>query len=100
MRRFLAASAFLLALGATPSMARDYPWCARTPMTGGNPQCMYTSFRQCLATVTGLGGDCIQNPGLAFDEGRNGRYGRPQDPRWRGGDRQNDGWNDRDNRRW
>jgi hypothetical protein len=107
MRRLLAASALLLAIGATPAMARDYAWCARTPVNGGNPQCLFTSFGQCQATVSGQGGDCIENPRIGFGQGRGWRGGRSpdnwqdsgwQDNGWRDDGRQyNGGWN---NRRW
>jgi Protein of unknown function (DUF3551) len=114
MRRLLAASALLLAIGATPAMARDYAWCARTPVNGGNPQCLFTSFGQCQATVSGQGGDCIENPRIGFGQGR-WRGGRSQDNwqdnwqdsgwqdnGWRNDHRQNNGWNNDgwDNRRW
>jgi Protein of unknown function (DUF3551) len=94
MRRLLAASALLLAISATPSMARDYPWCSRTFNNGGNPECMFTSFRQCQATVNGQGGDCIQNPGMmAYDQSVGPRNRRMRDDNgWNNG-----GW---DNRRW
>jgi Protein of unknown function (DUF3551) len=111
MRRLLAASALLLAIGATPAMARDYAWCARTPVNGGNPQCMFTSFGQCQATVSGQGGDCIENPRIGFGQGRGWRGGRSQDNwqdsswqdnGWRNDRRQDNGWNNDgwDNRRW
>jgi Protein of unknown function (DUF3551) len=100
MRRLLAISAFLLAISATPSMARDYPWCMRAPSTVGNPQCMFTSFSQCQASISGQGGDCMQNPAMmayGYDQSRAPRSRRARDG-WRG----NDGWNDGgwDNRRW
>ena len=98
MRTLLAASALLLAISATPTMARDYPWCARTPGNGGNPECMFTSFGQCQATVIGQGGDCIQNPGMvAYDQVRS-----PRNRRLRDDGRRDDGWNNGgwDNRRW
>jgi hypothetical protein len=100
LRQLLAASAVLLAIGATPAMARDYPWCARTS-TDGNPQCMFTSFGQCQATISGQGGDCIQNPGMAYGQGRGRRGGRSQD-NWQDNGWQDNGWrNDgRDYRRW
>jgi hypothetical protein len=102
MRQLLTASALLLAIGATPAMARDYPWCSRTPTNAGNPQCMFTSYGQCLDTVSGQGGDCIQNPGLAYGQVPGRRGGRAPDNGWRDGGWQNDGWNNGgwDNRRW
>ena len=94
MRRLLAASALLLAISATPSMARDYPWCARTFVSVGSPECRFTSFRQCQATVSGQSGDCIQNPGMmAYGQSVGPRNRRMQgDYGWNNG-----GW---DNRRW
>jgi Protein of unknown function (DUF3551) len=102
MRQLLTASALLLAIGATPAMARDYPWCSRTPTNAGNPQCMFTSYGQCLATVSGQGGDCIQNPGIGYGQVPGRRSGRAPDNGWRDGGWQNDGWNNGgwDNRRW
>lgn len=92
MRSILAASALLLVLGATPSMARDYPWCSRTPVTAFNPSCSFTSFNQCMATVSGIGGDCMVNPILSF--------GQQQQPRPRKGRRHDAGWDNDWNRRW
>lgn len=92
MRALLFASAALfIAAGSTPSMAREYAFCARTPLTAGNPECSYATYGQCRARVSGIGGDCIRNPTLAYDQYQDGR-GR----RSRGYDRQNDGWD----RRW
>jgi hypothetical protein len=90
MRRLLAASALSLAIGATPAMARDYPWCAATTTSGGIPQCSFISFAQCQATISGRGGDCSQNPNLAYQGGW--RNGGPPNGRQRG-DWQNNGWN-------
>ena len=62
----------LLALGifvmaATPiSGARaqtNYPWCAQYSGggTGGGTNCGFTTYEQCLATVSGIGGFCSRN---------------------------------------
>ncbi len=63
MRR-IAVSAVLampLLLGAfAPAAAREYPWCARYDWTTTN--CGFVSFQQCLATISGIGGRCEQNP--------------------------------------
>ena len=76
--------------GTASSMARDYPWCERTSFNGFNPSCSFTSYQQCMATVSGQRGDCILNPRLAFGEQR--RRGRaPRD--WNGG--WDNGWNPR-----
>jgi hypothetical protein len=41
-----------------------YPWCARYGggrLSPGVPICGYTSYRQCMASVQGMGGYCEQN---------------------------------------
>jgi hypothetical protein len=64
------------------------------PVNGGNPQCDFSTYRQCRATVRGTGGDCLRNPGRA--DGwmpDNGGYAYGFDhPGWHGWDY---GWNDR-----
>ena len=49
----------------------DYPWCAIYSKTSGAMSCYYTSFEQCMATMSGIGGTCLQNPfasvGRRFD---------------------------------
>jgi hypothetical protein len=86
MRKIMMATAALLIVGTAPSMARDYAWCAQTRSNGGNPQCDFDTYRQCQATVSGQGGECIQNPRLAFDRAgwRNDRGGRrnSSEPQW------------------
>src|SRR4051812_2368570 len=96
MRTLLAATALLAVMGATPSMARDYPWCSRTSATGFNPSCTFTSYNQCMATVSGQRGDCMQNPLLAFGDQRRGKTSvmRNQADAW------DNGWNNNWDRRW
>jgi hypothetical protein len=50
------------ALLAAPqtAQAREYPWCARYDWSTYN--CGFVSFQQCLATISGVGGRCEQNP--------------------------------------
>jgi hypothetical protein len=83
MRKLILTGAALLMVSTAPGTARDYSWCARTPANGGNPQCDYSSFRQCQATVRGQGGDCIQSPGIGY-----GRMGNrwPTGGNWGGWD--------------
>lgn len=64
-RLVLAAGALAAALVAQlswspPAQAREYPWCARYDWTTYN--CGFVSFRQCLATIQGMGGICEPNP--------------------------------------
>jgi hypothetical protein len=104
MRLVLAATAFLVAagglssIGATPAEARDYPWCSRTSATGFNPSCDFTSYPQCMATVSGQRGDCMRNPFIAYGEQRQprrkGRQYREQQSDW------NNNWNNGWNQRW
>jgi hypothetical protein len=45
-----------------PSAARDwYPWCARYADQSNITQCLFSTFEQCLATISGVGGACVQN---------------------------------------
>jgi Protein of unknown function (DUF3551) len=56
------AVAMLLLAAAPPvqAQAREYPWCARYDWTTRN--CGFVSFQQCLATISGIGGRCEENP--------------------------------------
>jgi hypothetical protein len=50
---------------ATPARAEiDYPFCrsAGGDVGYGNMRCDYSTFEQCQATSSGLGGSCLQNP--------------------------------------
>ena len=47
--------------GAAQS-AYDYPWCAIYGDTSGSQACYYTSYQQCMATLSGIGGTCIRSP--------------------------------------
>jgi Protein of unknown function (DUF3551) len=40
--------------------AQNYPWCAQYSGDGGM-NCGFTTFQQCLADVSGIGGFCTQN---------------------------------------
>jgi hypothetical protein len=43
-----------------PAEAQSYPWCAQYSGDGGM-NCGFTTFQQCLADVSGIGGFCTQN---------------------------------------
>lgn len=50
-------------LSAAPAKADPYPWCAVfSGDLGGVRSCSFTTFQQCLATVSGVGGSCTQSP--------------------------------------
>jgi hypothetical protein len=45
-----------------PSAAQTYPWCAYYDVWQGATNCGFTTYQQCLATVSGVGGSCGVNP--------------------------------------
>jgi Protein of unknown function (DUF3551) len=64
MRIFSFALAVFVAvftIGA-PAQAQNYPWCAEYTGGMGGTNCGFTTFQQCQATVSGIGGFCTQNP--------------------------------------
>ncbi|MGB6537190.1 MAG: DUF3551 domain-containing protein [Xanthobacteraceae bacterium] len=59
---FVAATFVAAAALGTPAQAQNYPWCANySGHGGGGTNCGFTSFQQCMATVSGIGGFCDQN---------------------------------------
>jgi hypothetical protein len=67
MRRLLAVALVAVGLVAQtlPSAAQsayDYPWCALRGDKSGAQSCYYTSYGQCRASLSGIGGSCIRNP--------------------------------------
>jgi Protein of unknown function (DUF3551) len=47
-----------------PAAAQNYPWCAYYSggrHGGGGTNCGFTTFQQCLDTVSGIGGFCQRN---------------------------------------
>ena len=76
MRTILAAAVIVgAAFMLTPSdaQAQYYPWCAFYSR-GGGTNCGFTTYGQCLATVSGIGGWCQRNPYIAYGPGP-GFYG-------------------------
>jgi hypothetical protein len=65
MRSLFALSALLIVATTAPTMARDYPWCARTITDDAFGDCSFTSYQQCMATVSGQAGECTMNPGFS-----------------------------------
>ena len=46
----------------TRGEAQNYPWCAYYGgKEGGGTNCGFTTFQQCLDTVSGIGGSCNVN---------------------------------------
>jgi hypothetical protein len=48
---------------APRAQAQNYPWCALYggSGTGGGRNCGFTTYEQCMATISGIGGSCMQN---------------------------------------
>jgi hypothetical protein len=77
MRLFIvfgAVAVALIAQAGVQAEAREYPWCARYDWTTYN--CGFVSFRQCLATISGIGGRCEPNPRYVGEPVR--RYKKPR----------------------
>jgi hypothetical protein len=47
---------------AAAQSAYSYPWCARYPARLGAMSCYFTSYQQCMTTLSGIGGYCFQSP--------------------------------------
>jgi len=57
-------SGILLATAAmaTDAKAQNYPWCAQYAAAGGGAMnCGFVSYAQCMQTLQGMGGFCVQN---------------------------------------
>jgi len=62
---FLVALVALTAMTQTPASALPYdpyPWCANYESRGfGGSNCGFSTWNQCMATVSGIGGFCVPN---------------------------------------
>jgi hypothetical protein len=61
----LIATALSLGAFGTAAQAQNtrYPWCAVSAQDNVElADCTYSTFQQCLATISGLGGFCRENP--------------------------------------
>jgi len=59
----VAMAAAMLTMDTRPSAAQQYPWCAYySGRSGGTYNCGFVNFKQCQATVNGIGGYCQRNP--------------------------------------
>ncbi len=70
---------FLVALGVVAGMAtlgssakaQNYPWCAYYGgRQGGGTNCGFTTFEQCMVTLSGMGGFCDRNTQYVPPPGR------------------------------
>ena len=71
MRRSFATIVIVSAAAlSTATYAQNPPWCAIMD-SDGTTQCNFYSQQQCLATISGVGGECIRNPaGNAPNDGQ------------------------------
>jgi hypothetical protein len=48
---------------ASAQSAYSYPWCSRqTAGKSDTTSCYFTSYAQCMTTISGIGGWCYQSP--------------------------------------
>ncbi len=67
MRPILLVFAVALALVSASQQSQAYynnAWCARYYDRGNVLSCAFDTIQQCLVTVRGVGGSCVQNPRL------------------------------------
>jgi hypothetical protein len=74
MKAFLFVSAVLAGIAgiSTRADAQNYPWCAYYKNGGTN--CGFTTFDQCMATVSGIHGYCARNTQYVPVPGPRPRY--------------------------
>jgi Protein of unknown function (DUF3551) len=62
MKSILFAAGLLMVVNAAPAQAQNYPWCAYYSGSPDGPtNCGFSTFQQCLATISGIGGFCDRN---------------------------------------
>jgi hypothetical protein len=77
-RFILPALAMLAVFAPSTSQAVEYPWCAQYgPGGDGGRNCGFSTFQQCMATVSGVGGFCERNSFYTGPEGPSRRSRRP-----------------------
>jgi hypothetical protein len=60
----LVSATLLLATAfASAQSPYSYPWCSRQIAgRSGTTTCYFTSYQQCMTTISGIGGWCYQSP--------------------------------------
>ena len=46
---------------STRAEAQNYPWCAYYAGDFGGENCGFSTYEQCMATISGIGGSCERN---------------------------------------
>jgi Protein of unknown function (DUF3551) len=58
----IAAALFGQNLAASAQSPHSYPWCAiYYKEGGGTPRCYFDTRDQCMASISGIGGSCVEN---------------------------------------
>lgn len=57
----LALAAFVAATASSAAHAQNYPWCAVLNMGDNSYNCGFTTYAQCMTTISGIGGFCERN---------------------------------------
>jgi hypothetical protein len=58
-------AALAFTMNADRAAAQNYPWCAEYGGGGedfGGTNCGFVTLKQCMETVSGVGGFCVHNP--------------------------------------
>jgi len=58
---FIAATLFGEGQAAAELSAYASPWCAKYNINSATPQCGFATREQCLLTISGVGGSCVEN---------------------------------------
>jgi hypothetical protein len=61
---FMIAAALLVEMQAASAQSpTSYPWCAQYPTNqSAAMSCYFTSYQQCMTTISGIGGYCFESP--------------------------------------
>jgi len=79
MRHLSLLLGILIAVAATATsvQAQNYPWCAQYAGAGGGAtNCGFVSYAQCMQTLQGMGGFCVQNTQYVRPAENTGRRAR------------------------
>jgi hypothetical protein len=82
MKILLVLTAMLTVVGATTAraVAQNYPWCTYYAVKGGATNCGFTTYEQCMTTLSGMGGFCALNTQYVPPPGPHLQYVPPPGP--------------------
>jgi hypothetical protein len=83
MRTIVLAAAAMAVLSWTSIEARaEGPWCIYD--VSGRTNCGFYSYEQCMASLSGIGGSCLRNPGYQGNPASQGSPGYQDNPVYQG----------------